>query len=90
MPCSKTAYPSRADAKRSADRASNRKLRPYPCPICNNYHLTSMSKREMRQVRKRVREFAGMSHKQVVHERKKAQAKQRKRDRELFELVTGS
>jgi hypothetical protein len=43
----------KAMAKRGALRASVKPLRPYRCPACGFWHLSSMSKKMAKQIRKR-------------------------------------
>lgn len=51
MACLKIPYPSRADATRAAQAAA-KGLRPYSCPHCGQFHLSSKSKRQVKQRRK--------------------------------------
>lgn len=48
----KLAYDSRNDAKKSAS-ARGKGLRPYKCPHCTLWHLSTKSKREVR-IRKKT------------------------------------
>lgn len=49
--CLKIVYVSRADAVRAAKRAPGQ--RPYLCPYCGKFHLSSKSKRAVKIARKR-------------------------------------
>lgn len=49
--CLKISYPSRADAVRAAKRAPGGQ-RPYLCDHCGAYHLSSKSRRQVKQLRK--------------------------------------
>ena len=50
--CLKIAYVSRADAVRAAKRAPGGQ-QPYLCKHCDRYHLSSKSRRTVKQLRKR-------------------------------------
>lgn len=91
MPCKKYAYPSRADAKRASDKCAGVKLRVYQCPLCLDYHLTSMTSREMRAARKRQRKIKKLSAPDVIIERSKIEEERSERRREYFDkLVLGN
>lgn len=51
--CKKIAYVSRADATRAAKAAPGQ--RPYACPHCGQFHLSSKSRREVKAAKKRGR-----------------------------------
>ena len=71
MPCTKICFPSHADARHAASRSGGLKLRPYQCPICKCYHLSSMSAKERRALRKRIREHKKMPVSAVACERER-------------------
>jgi hypothetical protein len=50
--CLKIAYPSRADAVRAAGRTPGQ--RPYACQHCGQFHLSHKSKREVKQLRRKL------------------------------------
>lgn len=66
MSCRKISFASVKDAKVEIHRMNHSpkynkenlgsKSRPYKCPICGNYHLTTMSKAETRRVKKQRKE----------------------------------
>ena len=89
MPCSKVCFASYADAKRSASKAQRCRLRPYLCPVCQQYHVTSMTPKEHRALRKRIREHKQMPEDEVFADRKRFSAESEERDRERFENLTG-
>lgn len=51
--CRKVCYPSRADAKREADKKPS--LRIYACPECGYWHLTSVKPTEYKRKLKAIR-----------------------------------
>lgn len=90
MPCSKVCFASHADARRSASNAKGGRLRPYLCPVCRQYHVTSMTPREHRALRKRIREHQQMDPNDVVADRIRAEAKREENERKRFEAITGA
>lgn len=51
MTCIKIAYPNRAEAQRAARRVAGQKV--YLCSACGQFHLSSKSGRQVKQLRKR-------------------------------------
>jgi len=55
MNCHKLAYHSKAEAREAGKRIVKmgraEQNRPYLCPYCKRWHLTSMSKREFEEAR---------------------------------------
>jgi hypothetical protein len=88
MACSKFSYPSRADAIRGADRSNHVKLKPYVCPICAQYHLTSMSSAQRRSERKRLRLMKKMPLDELKECRKQAEKDRDEHHRARFDVIT--
>ena len=74
MACEKISYATRAEAKTEARMFQKGKrgvtLHTYRCPLCGNFHLTSLSKQRQKEISRRIdsRRRGTVEHRQMVNQ----------------------